>query len=93
MARIALSSEQKRAYKLKDFKGWVHMQMKLAGMNQADLGKALGVSQVRMSQMLKIPNSKSKVIVEPDPFSYGDLLIMFELFNTPEDERKRLLTL
>lgn len=93
MARIALSPEQKRAYKLKDFKGWVHKQMKLNGMNQADLGKALGVSQVRVSQMLKSPDPKSKSRADPDPFSYGDLLVLFDLFETPEEERKRLLTL
>lgn len=93
MARIALSSEQKRAYKLKDFKGWVHKQMKISKINQTDLGKALGVSQVRVSQMLKVPDSKSKARIDPDPFSYGDLLIMFDLFGTPEEEKKRLLTL
>ncbi len=93
MARVALSAEQKRAYKLKNFKGWVHKQMKLSGMNQTDLGKALGVSQVRVSQMLKVPDPKNKSRADPDPFSYGDLLIMFDLFGTPEEERKRLLTL
>lgn len=93
MARVALSPEQKRAYKLKDFKVWVYKQMKLNGLNQSDLGKAIGVSQVRVSQMLKIPNPKSKVRIDLDPFSYGDLLIMFDLFGTPEEERKRLLTL
>lgn len=93
MARAALSPEQKRAYKLKDFKGWVVKQMKLNGLNQSDLGKAIGVSQVRVSQILKIPDSKSKTRVNPDPFSYGDLLILFDLFETPGEERERLLTL
>lgn len=91
MPRVALNIEQKKAYKLRDFKVWVYGQMKQSGMKQSDLGKALGVSQVRVSQMLKIPDPKSRD--DPDPFSYGDLLIMFDLFGTSEEERKRLLTL
>lgn len=88
--RVTFSVEQKKAYKLKDFKGWVVKQMKLTGKTQSDVGKALGLSQSMVSARLKIPGSKSSKRINPDPFSYGDL---FDLFDTDEEEMKRLLTL
>lgn len=97
MPRIALNTEQKKEYKLKDFKAWIHKQMKLNGMNQSDLGKVLGVSQVRVSQMLQISDSKNKKKrknkINPDPFSYGDLLILIDLFGADEKEKSGFLTL
>ncbi len=94
MPRKALSVEQKKAYKLKDFKKWVKIQMTAAGMTQTDVGNALGISQETVSARLKIPDPRDKgTKVNPDPFSYGDLLMLFDLFGTDEEERKRLLTL
>jgi len=90
MPRVALSAEQRRAYKLKDFKIWVHVKMKSTNKTQADVGKALGLSQVRVSQMLDVREKKGKR-PDPDPFSYGQVLILCDLFGADEEERKRLL--
>lgn len=91
MPRVALSAEQRRAHKLKKFKIWVHGQMKLTSKTQADVGKALGISQVRVSQMLDVREKKKGEKSEPDPFSYGQVLILCDLFGADEEERKKLL--
>lgn len=91
MPRVALSLEQKKAYKVKDFKGWVCHQMKLSGKNQTEVAKALGISQPRLSGMLKIPKKGERVT--DDPFTYGDLLTLCELFSVSDEEKIRLLTL
>lgn len=91
MPRVALSLEQKKAYKVKDFKGWVCHQMKLSGKNQTEVAKALGISQPRLSGMLKIPQKGERVTA--DPFTYGDLLTLCELFSVSDEEKIRLLTL
>ncbi|MCM1190541.1 MAG: helix-turn-helix domain-containing protein [bacterium] len=95
MARVALTAEQRRKYKLRDFKGWVVKQMKLNGKRQADVAEALGLSTGRVSQMLKIPDpvkDKGKHVTE-DPFTYGQVLILCDLFGVSGEERERLLTL
>ena len=89
MPRVALSREQKRDYKLQDFKKWVSMQMEATEKTQADVGKALGISQGRVSQMLKQKGEK----VIKDPFSYGQVLTLCEFFRADEKEKGRLLTL
>ena len=94
MPRVALSAEQKREYKLRDFKGWVIMQMKLTGKTQAEVGRALGISQGTVSTMLKIPDRKKPDgRSKPDPFSYGQVLTLCELFGVDGEERQSLLTL
>lgn len=85
-------SAKRKEYKVKDLKGWIVMQMKLHGMNQADVAKALGRSQPQISYMLKIPkNGREKITA--DPFSYGDLLTLCELFDVSGEEKQRLLTM
>ncbi len=91
MPRVALTAAQRRDYKLRDFKGWVTKQMKLNGKRQADVAEALGVSQARISQMLKIPQKGDRT--NPDPFSYGQVLALCEYFEVDGEERQRLLTL
>lgn len=91
MPRVTLSLEQKKAYKVKDLKGWVCHQMKLSGKTQTEVAKALGLSQPRISSMLKIPKKGERVIA--DPFSYGDLLTLCDLFNVSGEEKEKLLTL
>lgn len=91
MPRVALSAEQRRAYKLKDFKIWVQGQMKSTNKTQEDVGKALGISQSRVSQMLDVRDKKKGEKPNPDPFSYGQVLILCELFGVDEEERKKLL--
>lgn len=91
MPRVALSVEQKKKHKVKDFKGWVQMQMKLNCKTQADVGRVLGLSQPRISEMLAIPVKGKKV--EEDPFSYGQVLLLCDFFEVDGDEKERLLTL
>lgn len=94
MPREALSVKQKQAYKLNDFKKWVKMQMAATGKTQADVGEALGLAQCTVSQMLKIPDKKKKKRkVNPDPFSYGQVLILCEYFGVDKEEKSRLLTM
>ncbi len=95
MPRVALGMEQKRDYKLKDFKGWVKSQMHLNHKTQADVGRALGISQSMVSQMLKVPDKKNKKDekIKPDPFTYGQVLTLCEFFGANEEEKQKLLTL
>lgn len=95
MPRVALSAEQRRDHKLKDFKGWLAAQMKLNGKNQSDVAAVLGVTPGRVSQMLKIPDPKKDKgkREEKDPFSYGQLLLLCDFFGVSGDEKERLLTL
>ncbi len=93
MPRVALSLEQRKEYKMKDLKGWVHHQMKLSGKNQTEVAKALGISQSRLSGRLRIAKKGETGKVTADPFSYGDLLILCNLFEVSDAEKQRLLTL
>lgn len=88
MPRVVI---KKKDYKILDLKGWVVHQMKLNGMKQSDIAKALGISQPRVSGMLKIPKKGEHVPM--DVFTYGDLLTLCELFNVSDEEKIRLLTL
>lgn len=88
MPRVAI---KKKEYKMLDLKGWVCHQMKLHGMNQSDVGNALGVTQAQISYMLRMPKKGTRASV--DPFSYGDLLTLCELFEVSDEEKQRLLTL
>ncbi len=91
--RVALSMEQRMDYKLRDFKGWVIMQMKLNHKTQKEVGKALGVSQSKVSQMLKVPkDGKEERKVKKDPFTYGQVLTLCEFFGVDEKEKQKLFT-
>lgn len=91
MPRVALTMEQRKDYKVLDFKSWVIKQMKLNGKRQSDVAKILGVSNGRVSQMLRFPKKGEKL--KTDVFSYGQLLLLCEYFNADEEERRRLMTL
>lgn len=94
MPRVALSMEQKRDYKLKDFKLWVIMQMHDYGKTQKDVGKAIGVAQSTVSKMLQIPKKgETDRGIKPDPFTYGQVLMLCEFFGADEKTKNRLLTL
>lgn len=95
MPRVALSLGQRRDYKLRDFKGWVIMQMKLNGKRQADVAEALGISCGRVSQMLKIsdPKKDKGKKEEKDPFSYGQVLTLIEYFGISDEEILHLMKL
>ncbi len=83
---------KKQEYKVLDLKKWIKMQMAANDMNQTTVGKALGISQEMVSKRLSNKKEGGR-IVNKDPFSYGDLLTLFELFDTPDEEKIRLLTL
>lgn len=51
MPRVAI---KKKDYKLKDLKGEIVKLMKMNGITQAELGKALNLSQSRVCEMLKM---------------------------------------
>ena len=88
MPRVSI---KKKEYKIIDLKGWIVHQMKISGIKQTDVAEALGLSQSRVSIMLKIPKRGEKMPV--DVFSYGDLLTLCELFNVSDEEKQKLLTL
>lgn len=91
MPRIAA---KKKDYKVLDLKGWIEGQMRIHGINQKQVGEALGISQPQVSYMLKVPRKdKDRTLNRMDVFTYGDLLTLFELFDTPDEEKIRLLTL
>lgn len=83
---------KKQEYKVLDLKKWIKMQMAANDMNQTMVGEALGISQEMVSKRLSNKKEGGR-IVNKDPFSYGDLLTLFELFDTPDEEKIRLLTL
>lgn len=91
MPRIAA---KKKDYKVFDLKGWIEGQMRIHGINQKQVGEALGISQPQVSYLLKVPKKeKDRTLNRMDVFTYGDLLTLFELFDTPDEEKIRLLTL
>lgn len=92
MPRVTLSLEQKKEYKMKDLKKWVKMQIAANGLNQTKVGEALGISQVALSQRLK-NNVVGGKVMNPDPFSYGDIVTLCNLFGVSDEEKIRLLTL
>lgn len=91
MPKIALSEEQKRANKVKNLTGWIDGQMHMHGLKQNEVAKELGISQSSLSTRLNPKGYKKNR--RKDPFSYGDLLILFKLFDTPMEEAGRLMKL
>lgn len=95
MPRVSLCKEQQLNFKANDFKAWVWKQMKLKGKRQEDVAELLGISAGRVSQMLKFQDAKGDKgrKVQPDPFSYGQVLLLCDYFEVSEEEKVRLLTL
>lgn len=92
MPRVALSQEQRRDYKLKSLKKWIKGKMAENDITQKQLGDVLGLSQGVISIML-MDYDKKNPRVKKDPFSYGQLLLMCELFGAKESEKEKLLTM
>lgn len=89
MPRVALSPEQKRDYMVSDLPYWFEKEARKKGLRQKDLAKALDITpQAWNGRKKPMLNGKPK-----DPFSYGEMLILFRLLETPEDERLKLMTL
>ena len=91
MSRAALSPEQKKRYKIKDLAGWIDGRMHSLGLKQEDMAKALNITQAAFSTRIN-PKTYEKN-KRADPFKYGDLLIIFNLLEATQEEKKRLLTL
>lgn len=91
MPRVALNTSQRKKYKVRDLAGWIEGQRHMLGIDQKIIAQELGISQPALSSRLN--PRKYKEGAEKDPFSYGDLLIIFKLFGTPEEEIIRLLKL
>ncbi len=87
--RVPRVTVKKREYKLKDLKAWIHGQMRAHGLRQEDVARKLRISQQAFSKRIKA-NSGGKE-KETDPFSYWDLMLLFELFETTDEEKLRLL--
>lgn len=89
MPRIAA---KKKEYKVLDLKKWIKMQIAANDLNQTKVGEALGISQAAVSQRLE-NNIVGGRVINPDPFSYGDIVTLCDLFGVDEEEKKKLLTL
>lgn len=91
MPRVALTIEQKRQYKIRDLAGWISGRMRILGLKQNDLAEALNITQSAVSKKLRASTYKDNK--NADPFSYGDLLILFDMLEATAEERTKLLTL
>lgn len=89
MPRIALSPEKKKDHMVSDLPYWLEKEARKKGMHQADLARAIDITpQAWNERKKKKRNGKPK-----DSFSYGDLLILFNLLDTPENERQKVMAL
>ena len=87
MPRVVVN---KKKYKLADLQNWITGQIHAQGLKQSQVAYELGISQQALSERLKPPKNKRK---DKDSFSYGDLLVLFKLFNTPAEEVVKLMRL
>lgn len=89
VSRIALSPEQKRYYMVNDLPYWFEKEAKKKGLHTKDLAASLEITpQSWNGRKKKMVNGKPK-----DSFSYGDMLILFRLLGTSEEEKLKLLAL
>lgn len=88
MPRVAI---KKRDYMIRDLTGWIIGKMHEKGMSQEELAAELGIGQAALSSRLNPKRYKSGKT--KDPFSYGDLLTLFKLFEVPDEEKQRLISL
>lgn len=89
MPRVALCPEQRIDYMVYDLPYWIEKEARKKGLRQKDLAKALGITpQSWAARKSRKRNGEAK-----DVFSYGDLLILFNLLGTPDEEKLKLLAL
>lgn len=79
-----------KKYKLTDLQTWIKEQICAQGLKQRQVAKELGISQQALSERLKPPEDKNK---DKDPFSYGDMLTLFKVFNTSAEKIAELMQL
>lgn len=86
MPRVTI---KKKDYMLSDLPYWLVKEAKKRGMHQKDLAQALGITPPSFHVRLqKKPNGDPK-----DVFTYGELLTLFKLLETPDEEIIRLMRL
>lgn len=89
MPRVALSPEQKKDYMVTDLPYWFEKEARKRKIYIKDLANALGITPQAWNG-----RKKPKTNGEPkDSFSYGDMLILFNLLEIPEDDRLKIMTL
>ena len=76
---------KKKDYMVEDLAGWIAGRMHSKGFTQEYVAKELGISQVALSSRLNPKKYKSGII--KDPFSYGNLLILFKLLDVTDEEK------
>lgn len=91
MSSVALTTEQRIENRVKRLPGWIVSQMHSLEMKQDEVAKKLGITQSSLSTRLNPKEYKKKRT--KDPFSYGDMIVLFELFDTPIEEMERLMRL
>ncbi len=91
MPKEALGRDQKKRYKIKALIEWISGRMHSIGMTQEDLGAMLGISQGAVSSRLN-PKTYEKN-KKSDPFSFGELLVLFEVLKATPEEKEKLMTL
>lgn len=79
MPRVSI---KKKDYKKTDLTKYIVGEMRVQGVSQCVLAEKLGITQPTLCY--KIKNSV---------FSYGDLLEIFDLLNTTDEQKVKLLTL
>ena len=86
MPRVAL---KRKDYMVSDLPGWIIGRMHVLKLKQTEVARELGITQSALSHRLKPQDGK-----EPsDPFSYGDLLILFKILKATDEEKILLLSL
>ena len=91
MPKEALGRDQKKRYKIKALIEWISGRMHSIGMTQEDLGAMLGISQGAVSSRLN-PKTYEKN-KKSDPFSFVELLVLFEVLKATPEEKEKLMTL
>lgn len=89
MPRKALCPEQKKDYMVTDLPYWFEKEAKKKKLYIKDLAEALNITPQAWNE-----RKKPKLNGDPkDSFSYGDMLILFNLLETTQQDRLKLLTL
>ncbi len=88
MPRVTIN---KKDYKIKDLPGWIVGRMHVLGLKQEDIARELGLSQSAVSTRLNKKKYESGEV--KDPFSYGELLTLFQVLEATDEEKNHLLTL
>ncbi len=86
-----LTLEQKRDRKIRGLTEWIDGRMHSRRLTQTDMAGALGISQQAFSNRMNPEKYKNGEI--KDPFSYGDLLVIFKTLEATQEEKEQLMTL